>query len=119
MKAQSLKDVFLKLTQGDLNQVYFLQGDDYFLQDYFVKKLEKCVFEDDAVHRELLIPGDISQQEIIDRLNQADLFSSKKLFVIMNPQLIKNKPRDELLQFCSKPIPNHFLVIIWMIFIHN
>jgi DNA polymerase III delta subunit len=30
----------------------------------------------------------------------------------MNPQLIKNKPRDELLQFCSKPIPNHFLVII-------
>ena len=112
MKAQPLKDVFLKLTQGDLIQIYYLQGDDYFLQDYFVKKLEKCVFGDDVAHRELLIPDDIGQQEIIDRLNQADLFSSKKLFVIRNPQQIKNKPRDELLQFCSKPIPNHFLVII-------
>ena len=112
MKAQPLKDVFLKLTQGDLIQIYYLQGDDYFLQDYFVKKLEKCVFGDDVAHRELLIPDDIGQQEIIDRLNQADLFSSKKLFVIRNPQQIKNKFRDELLQFCSKPIPNHFLVII-------
>lgn len=112
MKSQSLKENFLKLSNSDLNQIYFLQGDDYFLQEYFIKKLENTVFENNSPHREILIPDDLGQREIIDRINQGDLFSSKKLFVLRNPQQIKGKSLDELLQFCSNPIPNHYLVII-------
>lgn len=112
MKEQNLKDAFQKLDNGILNQVYVLKGDDYFLQEYFIKKLEKSVFGDDPSHRELLMPDDISSQEILDRINQADLFSIKKYFILRNPQQIKGKAQDELLQFCSNPIPNHFLVII-------
>ena len=41
MKEQNLKDAFQKLDNGVLNQVYILKGDDYFLQEYFIKKLEK------------------------------------------------------------------------------
>jgi len=112
MTSYTLKDIFLKLNKGEMNQVYFLKGDDYFLQEYFIKKVEKNIFGDDASHRELLMPDDMSSQEIIDRISQADLFSSQKYFIIRNPQQIKGKAQDELLQFCFNPTPNHFLVII-------
>ena len=112
MTSYTLKDIFLKLNKGEMNQVYFLKGDDYFLQEYFIKKVEKYIFGDDASHRELLMPDDMSSQEIIDRISQADLFSSQKYFIIRNPQQIKGKAQDELLQFCFNPTPNHFLVII-------
>jgi len=98
--------------QGDWQQVYFLMGDDYFLQEYFIKKLESIIFHDKVIHREILIPEDMGQQEIIDRLLQTDLFSTNSLFVLRNPQLIRNKFRDELLHFCGHPTPNHYLVII-------
>ncbi len=107
-----INEVFSSFEKGDLQQVYFLMGDDYFLHEYFIRKLETTLFDDDTTHREILIPEDMSQQEIIDRLTQSDLFSTKKLFVLRNPQLIKNKYRNELLQFCERPMPNHYLVII-------
>ncbi len=112
MREQSLKEIFNKLNKGELNQIYFLKGDDYFLQEYFIKKLEKCIFGDDSSHRELLMPDDLSSQEIMDRINQVDLFSSQKYFILRNPQQIKGKSQIELIQFCSNPTPNHFLVII-------
>lgn len=112
MKAQSLKVICQNLDRDNTHPVYFLLGDDYFLQEYFIKKLEKTIFEDDSSHRELLIPDDLSQQEIVDRLHQADLFSSNRLFILRNPQQLKGKPREEMLQFCAHPTPNHFLVII-------
>jgi len=104
--------MFFKLNKGELNQVYFLKGDDYFLQEYFIKKVEKSIFGDNASHRELLIPDDLSSQEILDRISQADLFCSQKYFIIRNPQQIKGKAQNELIQFCLNPTPNHFLVII-------
>ncbi|MDP7028580.1 MAG: hypothetical protein QF380_09300, partial [Candidatus Marinimicrobia bacterium] len=82
MKEQSLKEIFNKLNKGELNQIYFLKGDDYFLQEYFIKKLEISIFGDDTSHRELLMPDDLSSQEILDRINQADLFSSQKYFIL-------------------------------------
>ncbi len=112
MKTLTIKEVFSSLIKGDLHQIYFLMGDDYFLHEYFIRKLEKTLFVDESKHHEILIPEDMGQQEIIDRLTQSDLFSTKKLFVLRNPQLIQNKYRDELLQFCNCPMPNHYLVII-------
>lgn len=112
MKTLTIKHVFLSIEKGDLQQVYFLMGDDYFLHDYLIRKLEKTLFGDESAHREILIPEDMGQLEIIDRLTQPDLFSTKKLFVLRNPQLIQNKYRDELLQFCHRPTPNHYLVIV-------
>jgi len=102
----------MSFEKRDLQQVYFLMGDDYFLHEYFIRKLEKTLFSDDKGHREILIPDDMGQLEIIDRLTQPDLFSTRKLFVLRNPQLIQNKYRIELLQFCDHPTSNHYLVII-------
>jgi len=41
-----------------------------------------------------------------------DLFVSKKLFIIKDPQKIKGKPLNELLKYCNNPLDNHFLVLI-------
>lgn len=112
MKTLTINDAFTSFKTGGLQQVYFLMGDDYFLQEYFIKKLESIIFHDKVIHREILIPEDMGQQEIIDRLLQTDLFSTNSLFVLRNPQLIRNKFRDELLHFCGHPTPNHYLVII-------
>lgn len=112
MKTQSINDVFNSFKRGELQQIYFLLGDDYFLHEYLIQKLEKLIFSQKDTHREILIPEDMGQSEIIDRLMQADLFSASKLFVLRNPQLLRGKYRDELFQFCNNPIANHYLVII-------
>ena len=51
-------------------------------------------------------------KEIIDNLLFSDLFSAKKLFIIRDPQQIKGRPVKDLLNFCSNPVPNHFLVLV-------
>lgn len=106
------KNAITQLSSKKFDQVFFLLGDDYFLQDQFIKKCESVIFKNDAPVRELLILDDLSQQDIIDRLTQTDFFSSKKLFILRNPQSLKGKVRDELIQFCLYPVPNHFLIII-------
>ncbi len=113
MNSTSLKDATVKLNKGQLDQIYLVMGDDYFLQEYFIKKLEQAIFVKEKPNRELLMPDDLGQKEIIDRLIQSDLFSSKKLFMLRNPQLVKGKSLDELIQFCKEPQPNHSLVIIF------
>jgi len=112
MKPVFLKEALMKMNKGQLDQVYLVMGDDYFLQEYFIKRCEKSIYKDEQSHRELLMPDDLGQQEIINRLTQSDLFSSKKLFILRNPQLIKGKSLDELIQFCKDPQPNHFLVVV-------
>ncbi len=111
MMSLNYEEVLPTLKKGSLEMVYFLLGDDYFLQQHFVSKIEEVISDDGPVLREMLIPEDMGAQEIIARLTQADLFSSKKLYVLRNPQQIHHKARDELLQFCAQPLPNHYLII--------
>ncbi len=107
-----INDALKLLDQGRLNPVYFLMGEDQFLQQNFVEKLSHCLFTDEPVHKMVLIPDEMSSKDIIDHLIASDLFSTKKLFLLRNPNSLKGKARGEFLEFCQRPTDGHTLVIM-------
>ena len=54
----------------------------------------------------------MSGKEIIEQILFSDLFNTQKLFILRDPQQLKGKAVKDLLEYCSNPIPNHFLVLI-------
>ncbi|MBC8216010.1 MAG: DNA polymerase III subunit delta [Candidatus Marinimicrobia bacterium] len=109
---QEIKTVIRAIENGDIRPVYFLEGDDQFIQQIFIKKLEKAFFGEAVVNRTLLTPEEMGGKEIIDRLIETDLFSSKKLFILQNPHVLREKAQKEMLAYCNSPIHNHCLIIV-------
>jgi len=92
--------------------VYFLMGEDYFLQEFFVNELLKIIQKDKLIQKTILIPDDIGSKDILDRLTSLDIFDSTKLFILRNPNGIKGKLRDELVEYCKNPSEQNILILI-------
>ena len=106
------KEAIIAARTGTINPVYFLKGNDQFLQTYFIGKISDSFFGKDPVDKTLMLPDDMNGNEIINRLSSTDLFSSKKLFVLRNPQQLKGKPNKDLLDYCQSPMDNHVLIMV-------
>ncbi len=98
--------------KGVVYPVYFLKGNDHFLQTFFIKKIATEFFKDNPIIKNFMHPDDMKGSEIIDRLTITDLFSSKQIFIIRNPQRIVGKAKLDLFDFCRKPIDNHILFLV-------
>jgi len=107
-----IKGVLDTIKSGTVNPIYFLKGNDQFLQSLFVKKVSETFFGEDPVDKTLMLPDDMKGKEIVDQLTTRDLFSSNKLFVLRNPQQLKGKMADDLLTYCRSPMESHVLVMI-------
>ena len=94
-----IKEVLDTIKTGTVNPIYFLKGNDQFLQSLFVKKVSETFFGEDPVDKTLMLPDDMKGKEIVDQLTTRDLFSSNKLFVLRNPQQLKGKLADDLLAY--------------------
>ena len=105
-------DVLRTVQAGNIEPVYFLLGEEYYLQYLIIERISKALFGETKQDKTLLLPDELSNKEIIDQLTQTDLFASKKLFVLRNPSALRNKYREELLTYCRNPLENHNLVII-------
>ncbi len=100
------------LETGKTQSVYFLLGNDQYLQQHFIQTAESVFFGNEPPVKQYLLPDDMKGQEILDTLNSTDLFTSKKLFVVRNPTSIQSKKcKDELLDYCKNPLDNHCLII--------
>ena len=108
----NLNEAIFSFSKRNIRPVYLLIGNDQFLQDFFIKKLESHIFVEEAVNKNILLVDDIGSKDVINKLNEADLFSSKKIFILRNPNSLRGKTRDELLSYCLKPNLSHYLVII-------
>jgi len=103
----------IKLIQNNkIDNVFYLKGEDQFLQNFFIQKLCDSIFIDNNVSKVLLTPNEISGKEIIEHILYTDLFNSKKLFILRDPQQLKGKAAKDLLNYCSEPISTHYLVLI-------
>ena len=111
-KNMNLNEAIFSFSNRNIRPVYLLIGNDQFLQDFFIKKLESHIFVEEAVNKNILLVDDIGSKDVINKLNEADLFSSKKIFILRNPNSLRGKTRDELLSYCLKPNLSHYLVII-------
>tara|TARA_Y100000768_G_scaffold302965_1_gene236897 strand:+ start:425 stop:1402 length:978 start_codon:yes stop_codon:yes gene_type:complete len=105
---EALKSISLETT----HPVFFLKGDDHFLQEFFIKKVLKIFFNDSSYTKTLMLPDDMRGKEIIEKLTITDLFESKKLFIIRDPQKIVGKSSADLFEICKNPNSGHLIFLI-------
>ena len=112
-----ISEALSSMKVGAVNAVYFLKGNDHFLQSFFIENISRVIFKADIIDKTLMVPDDMKGKEIIDRLTASDLFSSKKLFILKNPQQLKGKTAKDLFFYCRTPMESHVLVMTmddWM-----
>ena len=107
-----LKNAIRSVLDNNIKPLYYLKGDDHFLQNFFIEKICNTIFLEEKINKSFLTPNETTGKEIIDKILFSDLFSTKKLFILRDPQQIKGKPVKDLLDYCSDPISNHFLVLV-------
>ena len=79
--------------------IYSLKGNDHFLQNFFIEKLSEEYFGSSKIEKILMSLDDMSGKEIVDRITTTDLFSTKKIFIIRDPQKVKGKASIDLANF--------------------
>jgi DNA polymerase-3 subunit delta len=109
---KSLREVLRSIESGNISPAYLLHGEDQFLQQFIIDKIEMGLFGGSTGEKTLLLPDEMGGKEIMERLTSTDLFNSKRLFVIRNPQQLKLPYRNEFLDYCKNPITSNCLVII-------
>ena len=107
-----IKNAIRMIQNNDALPVYYLKGNDQFLHNFFIEKLCDSIFTENNIVKSLLTPNEMSGKEIIEQILFSDLFNTQKLFILRDPQQLKGKAVKDLLEYCSNPIPNHFLVLI-------
>ncbi len=109
---QSISQLMNSLKNSGVEPVYLLQGIDKFLQRFLSEKISDKFFQNSKSDKTLLIPDDMKGPEIIEKITATDLFSSKKMFILLEPQKIIGQSRKEFLSYCDKPIHSNCLVIV-------
>ena len=85
----SIKSVLSNIKNGQIDKIYFLKGDDQFLQNFFMKHFSKISFQIQKDLKDFCQHNEFSGKEIIDIILSIDLFNTKKLFILKDPA--KNK----------------------------
>ena len=98
-----IKEAIAALRKDMIYPIYSLRGNDHFLQNFFIEKLSEEYFGSSKIEKVLMLPDDMSGKEIVDRITTTDLFSTKKIFIIRDPQKIKGKASIDLANFCKNP----------------
>ena len=107
-----IKEALKSISLGFTHPVFLLKGDDHFLQEFFIKRVLKIFFNDSLYTKTLLLPDDMSSKEIIEKLTITDLFETRKLFMIRDPQRISGKSSADLFEICKNPNPGHLIFLI-------
>lgn len=102
------------IREGKIAPVYFLHGNDSFLQTYFLQSVTDVLFTQQQPHKVILDPDETNLRDLFDQLTGLDLFSPKTLFVLYHPEKIKGKKfQDQLRTFCTTGIGQSCLVIMY------
>ncbi len=105
-------EVIREIKNGRVDYVYFLLGNDHYLQNLIINEISKVIFNKIEEDKTFLSPDDMKSEDIIDKITQNDLFATKKILVLRNPGAFRNKARKEFLSYCNDPIANNYLIVI-------
>ncbi len=101
-----------EIKNGVIHPIYLLKGNDYFLQDLFINQLSTIYFSNSDIDKMFLSTEEMNGKELIDYITTQDLFSSKKLYIIKNPQQLRGKSSTDLYNLCKNPIDNQILLFL-------
>lgn len=107
-----IKNALKSISAKNTPPVFFLKGNDHFLQKFFIKKVSKIFFSDHSYTTTFMLPDDMGGKEIIEKLTSTDLFEKYKLFIIQEPQKILGRSSFDLLEICKNPNPGHLIFLI-------
>ena len=105
-------EVIREIKNGRVDYVYFLLGNDHYLQNLIINEISKVIFNKIEEDKTFLSPDDMKSEDIIDKITQNDLFATKKILVLRNLGAFRNKARKEFLSYCNDPIANNYLIVI-------
>jgi len=108
----SITQFMNSLKSGSVEPVYVFQGADKYLQKFLADRIADKYFNNSKHDKNLLIPDDMKGEEIIEQITATDLFSSKKMFILFEPQKLKGASRKEFLSYCDNPIKTNCLIIV-------
>ena len=107
-----IKEAIASIKEDMIYPIYSLKGNDHFLQNFFIEKLSEEYFGSSKIEKVLMLPDDMSGKEIVDRITTTDLFSTKKIFIIRDPQKVKGKASIDLANFCKNPVADCVTVFL-------
>tara|TARA_B100000941_G_scaffold238789_2_gene181897 strand:+ start:1786 stop:2751 length:966 start_codon:yes stop_codon:yes gene_type:complete len=100
---RGLKDNFAKN--------YFLTGDDYFLQSFFIKTLKKKCGDDFTLHH-LNFEEENDVNSFINEISSLSLFSSKRIFINRNLNKVSKVNKDHILKYLNNPSNDKIVVFV-------
>lgn len=107
-----LRSEISDIRKGKIRPVYFLAGDDFFLQDYLIGEIEKALRLKGEVERSVWVPDAGDSEALVRELTAVPMFARPRLFVVYEPNRIRQKDRDELIEYCRDPGPDDVVVLV-------
>ncbi len=109
--ALSAGRVIRKIQKNGIDPVYFLSGDDGYLQEFFIEELGK-VFLKDGGYKTFISLDDDNEQDLLGELSAFSLFEEKRIIVVRQIRKLTNKGKDEMLGYITSPNPSNCLLLI-------
>ena len=100
-----------ELNTGSIRNSYFLSGNDYFLQNFFIKRL-KFKKGNNVNIKYLNFEEDIDKKILIDEIDSLSLFSNNFIYVIRNFSKTSIKIKDRLVDFINNSDSDNILVFV-------
>ena len=85
-----------------IDSIYLLSGDDYFLQNFFIKNVNKA-YDIQSKPRYFNFEEENDTKVFFEEISLISLFAHKDIFVIRNISRISKSNKDEILKYLSEP----------------
>ena len=112
MKTVSFRETIISIRDKIIDPIYFLNGDDHYIQALFVEELMTSMSFDETVEKHFIAAESADYTSVVTDLYSDSLFGVKKLYVLHNPTRISGKAKDDLFRYCSTPNLNNCLILI-------
>jgi len=109
--ANSVGKVIRSINKNGLNPVYFLLGNDFFLQKFFIKNIKTNYKDFDSI-KYLDLSDNNDFIFLINELKVVSMFSSKNIFAIRNFQNISKNNQNLLELYVEKPNKDNILIFM-------
>ena len=100
-----------EINSNKISHSYFLSGNDYFLQNFFIKRLT-LKLNDISSPKYLNFEEETDQKLLLNELENLSLFSNKGLYVIRNFNKISPNLKNTIIQYISKPNSDNIIIFV-------
>jgi len=101
----------IRTIRKKVDNLYFLSGDDYFLQNFFIKSLKKYCNDDYELHY-LNFEEEPDINIFFKETLSISLFSNKHILVVRNIGKISKTNKDEILKYLTNPNDDSIIIFI-------